>query len=167
MVSLHIRLFTKGACSMALRNLTNWNDPLFRKKSRPVEKFDERLWVLLDDMKDTLVNIGGYGCAAIHVGILRRAVVVNDESGVIELINPVITEESEEKQDVAEGSIAPNSPRGTVTRPQSVTVSAFDRNGSPITVSGSGFLAATFCHEIDHMDGIVFTDKVISKWGEQ
>ena len=144
---------------MALRNLTEWNDPLFYKKSREVEKFDERLWALLDDMLETLEKVGGYGCAAIHVGILRRVVVVNNDNGVIELINPVITEESEETQEVQEGSIAPCAPRGTVIRPKSVTVSAFDRNGNPITVSGSGFLAATFCHEIDHLDGIMFTDK--------
>jgi peptide deformylase len=71
----------------------------------------------------------------------------------------VITEESAETQAVLEGSIAPGAPRGTVTRPQSVTVSAFDRCGKPVTVRGSGFLAATFCHEIDHLDGILFTDK--------
>ena len=145
---------------MGLRNLTEWSDPLFRKKSRVVEKFDERLWTLLGDMRDTLEKVGGYGCAAVHVGILRRVVVVNDKDGVIELVNPVITEVSEETQEVMEGSIAPGAPRGTVTRPKSVTVSAFDRNGNPITVSGTGFLAATLCHEIDHLDGIMFIDKV-------
>jgi peptide deformylase len=144
---------------MGLRNLTEWNDPIFRKKSRPVEKLDERLWTLLDDMCETLEKVGGYGCAAIHVGVLRRVVVVNDESGVIELVNPMITEESAETQDVLEGSIAPGAPRGTVIRPQSVTVSALDRNGNPITIKGDGFLAATFCHEIDHLDGIMFIDK--------
>lgn len=144
---------------MALRNLTNWDDPIFRKKSRVVEKYDERLWVLLDDMRETLEKVGGYGCAAVHVGVLRRVVVVNDDSGVIELINPTITEESAETQDVLEGSIAPGAPRGNVTRPMSVTVSALDRNGEPITATGTGFLAATFCHEIDHLDGIPFTDK--------
>ena len=144
---------------MGLRQLTNWNDPVFRKKSRPAEKFDERLWTLLDDMRETLEKVGGYGCAAVHVGILRRVVVVNDENGVIELVNPVITEESSETQDVLEGSIAPGAPRGTITRPKSVTVSAFDRNGNEVTVKGDGFLAATFCHEIDHLDGIMFTDK--------
>ena len=149
---------------MGHRNLLNWYDPAFRKTSRVVEKFDERLWTLLDDMCETLKNVGGYGCAAIHVGILRRVVVVNDDSGVIELINPVVTEASEKTQDVMEGSIAPDSPRGTVVpRPQSVTVSAFDRNGNPITVRGDGFLAATLCHEIDHLDGILFTDKVSEK----
>lgn len=145
---------------MALRNLTNWSDPLFRKKSRPVEKFDERLWGLLDDMMETLIAAQGYGLAAVHVGILRRVIVINDDSGVIEVINPVITGQSTEMQEVPEGSIAPGAPRGTVVRPKSVTVSGFDRNGNPITVGGSDFLAATFCHEIDHLDGILFTDKI-------
>jgi peptide deformylase len=144
---------------MSLRNLTNWNDPLFRKKSRVVEKFDERLWTLLDDMRETLEKVNGYGCAAVHVGVLRRVVVVNDENGVIELINPTITDKSTETQEVMEGSIAPGAPRGTVIRPKSVTVSALDHDGNPITVSGSDFLAATLCHEIDHLDGIMFMDK--------
>ena len=144
---------------MGIRNLTNWNDPIFRKTSRVVEKYDERLWNLLDDMRDTLEKVNGYGCAAVHVGVLRRVVVVNDENGVMELINPILTETSSETQEVLEGSIAPGAPRGYVIRPKSVTVSAFDRNGSPITVSGTDFLAATFCHEIDHLDGVLFTDK--------
>ena len=150
---------------MALRQLTSWNaeslcgNPLFRKKSREIEKFDERLWVLLDDMLETLEHVNGYGCAAVHVGVLRRVVVINDKGGLIELINPTIAETSGEMQSVQEGSIAPDSPRGIVMRPKSVTVSAFDRNGKPITVSGEGFLAATLLHEIDHLDGILFTDK--------
>ena len=144
---------------MALRNLISWNDPLFRKTSRPVEKFDERLWSLLDDMLETLRHVGGYGCAAVHVGILRRAIVIDDESGVIELVNPTITHESADTQEVPEGSIAPGAPRETVIRPQSVTVAAFDRNGNPITINGCDFLAATLCHEIDHLDGMLFTDK--------
>lgn len=145
---------------MALRNLTNWDDPLFRKKSRMAEKFDERLWALLDDMLETLVAVGGYGLAAVHVGVLRRAVVINDASGVIELINPEIIESSEETQEVSEGSIAPSAPRGAVIRPKSVVTSGFDRHGNPITICGRDFLAATLCHEIDHLDGILFTDKV-------
>lgn len=146
---------------MGIRNLTHWDDPLFRKKSRTVEKYDERLWALLDDMLDTLRKVGGYGCAAVHVGILRRVVVVDDAGGIIELVNPVITEESGETQEVMEGSIAPSAPCGKVIRPKNVTVSAFDRTGNPISVIGSDFLAATFCHEIDHLDGILFTDKKI------
>jgi len=144
---------------MALRNLTSWDDPLFRKTSRTVEKFDARLWALLDDMLETLRHVVGYGCAAVHVGVLCRAVVIDDESGVIELINPTIIEQSAETQEVPEGSIASGAPRGTVTRPKSVTVMGFDRNGNLITVTGNDFLAATLCHEIDHLDGILFIDK--------
>jgi len=145
---------------MALRNLVSWNDPIFRKKSREIEKFDERLWTLLDDMKDTLVDVNGYGCAAVHVGILRRAVVIVDKNGLIEMINPTITESSTETQRVQEGSIAPDAPSGYVVRPKWVIASAVDRNGEPITVSGEDFLAATICHEIDHLDGILFADKL-------
>lgn len=145
---------------MALRNLTNWSDPLFRKASRAVETYDERLWALLDDMLETLNHVGGYGCAAVHIGILRRVIIINHDDGVIELINPEIIEESAKKQEVPESSIAPGAPGGVVIRPKSVTVSGFDRNGNSITVCGSDFLSATLCHEIDHLDGILFTDKV-------
>ena len=147
---------------MAIRNLTHWNDPLFRKKSKTVEKFDERLWILLDDMRDTLAKVNGYGCTAVHVGILRRAVVILNKDSTIEIINPVIIEASQETQEVPEGSIAPGAPRDTVIRPMSVTVDGFDRYGNPITVKGKEFLAATLLHEIDHLDGILFTDKTIS-----
>ena len=145
---------------MAIRNLINFNDEKFRKISKEVVKFDERLWTLLDDMKDTLIHVKGYGCAAVHVGILRRAVVVVEKDNIIELINPTIIKSSPETQNVLEGSIAPGAPRGYVTRPRSVTISALNRNGSPITVNGEDFLAATFCHEVDHLDGILFADKM-------
>ena len=144
---------------MGIRNLTKWNDEIFRKTSRAVEKYNDRLWTLLDDMRETLGKVSGYGCAAVHIGVLRRVVVVNDDSGVIELINPTITETSGETQEVLEGSIAPGAPRGYVTRPKSVTVKGFDRNGNEITVNCTDFLAATLCHEIDHLDGVMFIDK--------
>ena len=146
---------------MATRNLTNWSDPLFRKKSRLVEKYDERLWTLLDDMRETLEKAGGYGCAAVHVGVLRRVVVIHGKSGTLELINPIIIEASEQMQTVKEGSIAPDSPHGEVIRPKSVTVSAFDRHGNEFLSKCEGFLAAVFCHEIGHLDGILFTDKAV------
>ncbi|MCL1881355.1 MAG: peptide deformylase [Oscillospiraceae bacterium] len=145
---------------MALRKLTNWNDPIFRKKSREVapDKFDERLHILLDDMLETLIRANGYGCAAVHVGILRRVVIIlaNDNHELIELINPQIIEKSDELIEIQEGSIAPDSPQAIVMRPKSVTVTGFDRYGKSITVKGEGFLAATLCHEIDHLDGILF-----------
>jgi peptide deformylase len=146
---------------LAIRNLTNFRDERFRKKSKEVIKFDERLWELLDDMRDTLNHVKGYGCAAIHVSILRRAVVVIDNGSVIELINPHIKEASDKTERVLEGSIAPGAPRGYVERPSKVIVSAVDRHGEPIEVIGEGFLAATFCHEIDHLDGILFADKMV------
>jgi len=147
---------------MAIRNITNFNDELFRKKSKEVVKFDERLWTLLDDMHDTLIKVKGYGCAAVHVGVLRRAVVVLEKDGVIELINPKIIEESNETAKNLEGSISAGAPRGYVARPKKITVSAVDRFGNEVTVIGEDFLAATFYHEIDHLDGILFTDKVDS-----
>jgi len=150
---------------MALRNLTNWNDPIFRKRSKEVTKFDERLWTLLDDMRDTLEKVKGYGCAAVHVGVLRRAVVILEpQDGVIELINPEISEASTETVEVLEGSIAPDAPRGYVVRPKRVTVTGRDRNGNPITVTGEDFLAATLCHEIDHLDGILFVEKTVRRF---
>ena len=145
---------------MAIRNLTNWNDPLFRKKSKEVINFNERLCMLLDDMKDTLEKAKGYGCAAVHIGVLRRVIIVLDKTGLIEIVNPVVVEESKQTQVVTEGSIAPGSPRGKVTRPKSVVVSGFDRNGKEITVRGEGFLCATLLHEIDHLDGLLFADKI-------
>jgi len=146
---------------LAIRNLTNFHDERFRKKSKWVVKFDERLWELLDDMHDTLNHVKGYGCAAVHVGILRRAVVVIDKGNVIELINPYIKDASSKTERVLEGSIASGAPRGYVERPSNVTVSAVNRHGEPFEVTGEGFLAATFCHEIDHLDGILFADKVV------
>jgi len=148
---------------MAIRNLTPFHDPLFRKIGKPVVQFDDRLYALLDDMHDTLKRANGYGCAAVHVGILRRVVVVHDKDRILELINPEITASSATTQRVQEGSIAPGAPRGYVERPMQVTVAAQDRHGNPLTVTGEGFLAATLCHEIDHLDGILFSDKFISK----
>lgn len=144
---------------MALRNLISWGDPLFRKKSRVVSRFDARLEALLDDMLETLKKAGGYGCAAVHMGILRRIVVIDEGNRPLVLINPQIMESSAETQEVMEGSIASGAPRGTVVRPKSVTVSGQDRRGEPITITGRDFLAATLCHEVDHLDGILFTDK--------
>ena len=146
---------------MAIRQLTHFDDSIFRKTSKPVVKFDRRLWDLLDDMLDTLEKVGGYGCAAVHVGVLRRVVVINDKCSVIELINPVITNVSPETERVFEGSIAPGAPWGYVERPCEVTVSAVNRNGEPVTVTGEGFLAAALSHEIDHLDGILFTDNAV------
>ena len=137
---------------------------LFRsKKSRPVKSFDARLHQLLDDMAETLLSSGGVGLAAPQVGVLRRAVLVietnvpeGEEERLIELINPEIVESSGEQYG-AEGCLSFPDEYGLVRRPMDVTVRAQDRFGEFFTVSGTGLTARCFCHEIDHLDGVVFT----------
>ena len=147
---------------MAIRNIIAFSDERFRKKSKEITAYNtERINILLDDMLNTLRAVSGYGCAAVHVGILKRAVVIDDENGVIELLNPVTVEQSDEMEQVMEGSISEGAPRGLVTRPKRVVVNGYNRKGEPIQVVGEGFLAATLCHEIDHLDGVLFSDKII------
>lgn len=148
---------------MATRNIVTKEEPLLYKKSRPVKAFDARLHQLLDDMAETLLSSGGVGLAAPQVGVLRRAVLVietnvpeGEEEKLIELINPEIIESSGEQYG-AEGCLSFPDEYGLVKRPLDVTVRAQDRNGESFTVSGTGLTARCFCHEIDHLDGIVFT----------
>ncbi len=146
---------------MALRQIVKFGDELLRKKSRPVTNFDERLWTLLDDMKETMQSQQGAGLAAVQVGILRRAVVIDvrDKHGVIELINPEIVS-AEGSQCGGEGCLSAPNVWEEVERPNVVTVKAQDRFGKEFTMTGSALLARAFCHEIDHLDGILFTDHV-------
>lgn len=148
---------------MAIRNIVTKEEPLLYKTSRPVTKFDERLHQLLDDMAETLLESGGVGLAAPQVGVLRRAVLVietnvpeGEDEQIIELVNPEIVEQSGEQRG-AEGCLSFPEEYGIVTRPLNVTVRAQDRNGEFFTVSGTGLTARCFCHEIDHLDGVVFT----------
>ena len=148
---------------MATRNIVTKEEPLLYKKSRPVKNFDERLHQLLDDMAETLLQSGGVGLAAPQVGVLRRSVLVietnveeGEEEKIIELINPEIIESSGEQRG-AEGCLSFPEEYGIVTRPMDVTVRAQDRFGKEFTVSGTGLTARCFCHEIDHLDGVVFT----------
>ena len=143
---------------MAVRNILTEEDSTLRKKSREVTTFDDRLHTLLDDMRETMDEANGVGLAAPQVGILRRVVVVNVDDLYIELINPVIVETSGE-QTGAEGCLSLPGVCGTVTRPNYVKVKALDRFGCSFDVSGEGLLARAFCHEIDHLDGILFADK--------
>ena len=147
---------------MALRNIVKEGDPILRKVSRSVLDFDEKLATLLDDMAETLYDADGCGLAAPQVGILRRICIVDVGDGLIELINPVITEESG-RQEETEGCLSCPGAYGVTRRPMRVTVKAQDRNGNPFTVSGEGLKARAFCHEIDHLNGILFKDKVIRK----
>lgn len=145
---------------MAIRNIVKEGDPILNKKCHKVEKFDEKLAVLIDDMAETLALSGGVGLAAPQVGILRRVVVIDVGQGVIELVNPVITESSG-MQETLEGCLSCPNQWGITRRPKNVTVKAQNRNGEEFTISGEDLLAKAFCHELDHLDGILFKEKVL------
>ena len=143
---------------MALRTIITQGDPVLGKVCRPVEKFDERLHILLDDMKETLEVSNGVGLAAPQVGILRRVVLVMDaEENVIELVNPVIIA-ADGEQTGLEGCLSVPGKYGVVTRPMYVTVRAQDRNGEFFEVSGEELTARCFCHELEHLDGHLFVE---------
>lgn len=146
---------------MAIRNIVKIGDPVLAKKSRTVEKFDERLAILLDDMKDTLYHAEGVGLAAVQVGVLRRVVVIDCGDGYIELINPEIVERSEELQHETEGCLSLPGKYGTTERPKTVIVKAQNREGKWCMYKGTDLKARCFCHEIDHLDGVLFTSHVI------
>ena len=135
-------------------------DDMLRKRSRPVEKFDRRLWTLLDDMADTMYEADGAGLAAVQVGVLRRCVVIDVGEGLIELVNPEIVS-AEGEMINAEGCLSVPGRRGTVKRPERVTVRGFARRGVPVEIEGEGFLAMALCHELDHLDGVLYVDKMI------
>jgi peptide deformylase len=144
---------------MALRNIRKEGDEILSKVCRPVEKFDEKLAILLDDMMETMHEANGVGLAAPQVGILRRAVVVDVDDHPIELVNPQILEASGE-QDGVEGCLSFPGQYGMVKRPMHVKIKAQDRTGKFFETEGDGLLARAFCHEIDHLDGIVFKTHV-------
>ena len=145
---------------MSIRKILTKGDPALEKPCRPVEKFDQKLHWLLDDMKETLSNAGGVGLAAPQVGILRRVVVVEDAEGqMVELVNPVIVSQSGE-QEGWEGCLSVPGQYGWVARPNLVTVRAQDRDGNSFEVSGEELVARCFCHELEHLDGHVFTEHV-------
>lgn len=143
---------------MAKRLIVQVPDPILAKKCREVDKFDERLWTLLDDMKDTLLDANGAGLAAPQVAVLKRVALVDTEDGFYELINPVIKSMKGEQTGL-EGCLSVKGKYGTVTRANDVTVIAQDRYGKKHTYRVSGFTARAFQHEIDHLDGIVYTSK--------
>lgn len=145
---------------MALRNILTQDDKILLKKSRKVEKIDDRLIQLLDDMVETMYNAQGVGLAAVQVGVLRRVIVMDVGDGLIELINPEIIC-SEGIQEEAEGCLSLPGESGITSRPKVVKVKAQNRNGNWCIYKGEDLKARCFCHEIDHLDGILFTDKVI------
>lgn len=141
-----------------IREIVQVGDPVLREKCKNVTRFDKELWTLLDDMKDTLKNAEGAGLAAPQVGIPIRAVQVDVEEGFFELINPVIVSQKGE-QTGPEGCLSVRGKAGTVTRPDKVKVVFSDRNGNRFSLTARGFCARAVCHELDHLDGVLYTDK--------
>ncbi len=135
-------------------------DDILRKHCRAVERFDDRLAALLDDMAETMYAANGAGLAAPQVGILKRAVVVDAGGGLIELVNPEIIRAEGARVGV-ESCLSVPDRCGTVERPEKVAVRAQNRRGEPIEITGEGFLAVALCHEIDHLDGILYIDRMI------
>lgn len=144
---------------MAIRNIVKVGDDVLRKVCRTQLTFDEKLATLLDDMAETMYKAEGVGLAAPQVGILRRICVVDVGDGLIELINPVITEKSG-YQVGNEGCLSVPDRFEEVKRPMNVTVRAQNRKGENIVIKAEGFKARAFCHEIDHLDGILYIDRI-------
>lgn len=144
---------------MAIRNIVKLGDDILRKKCRTQLEFDERLAMILDDMADTMYSAEGVGLAAPQVGILRRYCIVDVGDGIIELINPVIEKQSG-SQCGQEGCLSIPGRFEDVTRPMKVTVRAQDRNGKTFTLKAEGFKARAICHEIDHLDGVLYIDRL-------
>ena len=147
---------------MALREIRKEGDEVLSKVCKEVKVFDKKLGILLDDMYETMQKNNGAGLAAPQVGILKRAVVIDVGDGLIELINPKIIKE-EGSQIGSEGCLSVPGVWGEVERPESVTVEALDRNGKKFEMSGTGLLARAFCHEIDHLDGILYTSHLVGE----
>lgn len=146
---------------MAIRQIRLTNDPILRKKCREIEQVDDHIRLLLDDMLDTLHNTdNGAAIAANQIGILKRLVVIDMNGQLMKLVNPVIIKQ-EGRQECVEGCLSVPGRFGKTHRPNNVTVTALNENGEPITVSGTGEMAKCLCHEIDHLDGILFIDKVM------
>ncbi len=149
---------------MAVRNIVKLGDDILTKKCRTVEKFDDRLAELIDDMLETLYEANGAGLAAPQVGVLRRVAVIDIGEGAYELVNPEIIY-TEGSQTGAEGCLSNPGKFGSVTRPNIVKIKAQDRHGEWREYKGEGLLARAFCHETEHLDGQMFMDKVI-EWLE-
>lgn len=145
---------------MALRKIRIEGDPILRKKSRPVEEITDRIKTLLDDMEETMYDAEGVGLAAPQVGVLRRVIVIDIGDGPIRIINPEIVDSEGQRIDV-EGCLSVPNKAGKVERPERVKIKYLNENGEESYLEGSELLAKAICHEIDHLDGILYTDKVI------
>lgn len=145
---------------MAIREVRTKDDEILSKVCKPVKVFDKRLWILLDDLYDTMKQKDGVGLAAPQVGILKRVAVIDIGEGKIELVNPEIIKQ-EGSQTGSEGCLSVPGVFGEVERPNDVTVKAQDRNGEFFEISGTELLARALCHEIEHLDGKLFLERVI------
>ena len=145
---------------MAIRNIVTTENEILRKISKPVKVFDENLFVLLDDMYETMTKANGCGIAAVQVGVLKRAVIVETNGLKLELINPTIIK-TIGKQIGPEGCLSVKDQHGDVERPYTVTVKAYDRYANEMVLTFSDFVAKAICHELDHLDGILFIDKIV------
>lgn len=145
---------------MAVRQIRLYDDEIIRKKSKVVEVVDDEVRQILNDLADTMYNTeNGGGLAAPQVGILKRLVVIDMGQGLIKLVNPKIIYQ-EGRQEVIEGCLSIPNTFGILKRPAKVTIQALNENGEEIVLTGTGDIAKCFCHEIDHLDGILFTDLV-------
>lgn len=149
---------------MALRTLTKKGNPILEKKCKDVKEYNESLWTLLDDMRETMTKNNGCGLAAPQVGIVKNIVVIDVNNMQLELINPKITYQSKETEVDVEGCLSVDGISGYVERPRVVTVKANDRYGNEFTITGEGYLARALCHEYDHLQGILFTQKMIKPY---
>lgn len=148
---------------MAIRNIVYDDNPLLLKISKKVLDYDEKLWELLDDMKETMELHDGVGLAAVQVGVLKRAVIVSINNTFLEMINPEILKQSGTQCGV-EGCLSIKNIQGYVNRPHQVTVKATDRYGNGYVMTAVNDLAVVMCHEIDHIDGILFTSKMVKPY---
>lgn len=144
---------------MATRKIVTVENEILRKKSKEITRFDESLWELLDDMKETLEKSGGVGLASVQVGVLKRAFVINVNNCYLEVINPRIVKSSG-SQTGLEGCLSIPGKQAKVTRPNKVTVEFVDRFNFPMTITTTDFMARAFCHEYDHLDGILYIDHI-------
>lgn len=151
---------------MALRNIRVEGDEILRKRSREVSEINDRILTLIEDMKDTMYHAQGVGLAAPQIGILKRMVVIDVGNGAIVLINPEIVKTQGSQIDL-EGCLSIPGAQGKVERPEKVTVKALNENGEMFELEGEGLLARAFCHEIDHLNGTLFIDKVIEESEEE
>ena len=142
---------------MAMRKILTDKEPVLHKVCKPVEKFDQKLHKLLDDMQETLLDANGVGLAAPQVGILRRVVIVDTGEEILELVNPTLLE-TDGEQEGPEGCLSVPGRYGLVKRPYWAKVRAQDRDGSWFEAEGEELIARCFCHELDHLDGIMYTE---------